>query len=104
MRTGRLSLNRWVDFCSTGPAQTYKLYPRKGALVPGADADIVLFDPRKSVKLSTDFLHENVDYTPYDGFELTGWPVKVFSRGELIIENGDFVGAAPRGEYIARNI
>ena len=104
VRTGRLSLNRWVDFCSTGPAQTYNLYPRKGALVPGADADIVLFDPRKPVKLSAQFLHENVDYTPYEDFELTGWPVKVFSRGELIIENGEYVGAAPRGQYIARKI
>ena len=104
VRTGRLSLNRWADFCSTGPAQTYKLYPRKGALVPGADADIVLFDPQKHVSLSSDFLHENVDYTPYEGFELTGWPAKVYSRGQLIIDNGEYVGAAPRGQYIARRI
>jgi dihydropyrimidinase len=102
VRTGCLSLNRWVDLCSTGPAQTYDLYPRKGALVPGADADIVLFDPQKHAKLSVDFLHENVDYTPYEGFELTGWPVKVYSHGQLIIENGEFVGAVPRGQYIAR--
>ena len=102
VRTGRLSLNRWVDFCSTGPAQIYKLYPRKGALVPGADADIVLFDPQKHVELSVDFLHENVDYSPYEGSKLTGWPVKVFSHGQLIIDNGEYVGAIPRGQYIAR--
>ncbi|MDK2979990.1 MAG: dihydropyrimidinase [Chloroflexota bacterium] len=102
VRTGRLSLNRWVDCCSTGPAQTYNLYPRKGALVPGADADIVLFDPNKPVTLSADFLHEHVDYTPYEGFELNGWPLKVFSHGQLIIDNGEYVGAKPRGQFIAR--
>jgi dihydropyrimidinase len=102
--TGRISLNQWVDICSTGPAQVYRLYPRKGALVPGADADIVLFDPDKQVTLSTDTLHENVDYTPYEGFELTGYPVKVYSRGQLIVDDDKYIAEDPRGRYIARKL
>ena len=102
--TGRISLNQWVDICSTGPAQVYKLYPNKGTLVPGADADIVLFDPKKQITLSSDALHENVDYTPYEGFELTGYPVKVYSRGQLIVDNGEYIAEDPRGRYIARRL
>ncbi len=100
--TGRLSLNQWVDICSTGPAKIYRLYPQKGTLVPGADADIVLFDPGKQVTLSSKFLHENVDYTPYEGFKLTGYPVRTYSRGELIVENGEYIAEDPRGHFINR--
>lgn len=102
--TGRISLNQWVDICSTGPAQVYNLYPQKGALVPGADADIVLFDPDKQITLSCDVLHENVDYTPYEGFELTGHPVKVYSRGQLIVDKGEYIAEDPRCHYIARKL
>jgi dihydropyrimidinase len=102
VRMGRLTLNQWVDVCSSGPARVYDLYPRKGALVPGADADIVLFDPEKQVTLSTNVLHENVDYTPYDGFELTGYPVKTILRGQLIAENGEFTAEGHKGRFIAR--
>jgi dihydropyrimidinase len=104
VRTGRLTLNQWVDVCSSGPARVYDLYPLKGALVPGADADIVLFDPEKRVTLSTDILHENVDYTPYEGFELTGYPVKTFLRGQLIAENGEFNAEGHKGQFLARKI
>jgi dihydropyrimidinase len=102
VRTGRLSLNQWVDACSTGPAQVYKLYPQKGTLTPGADADIVLFDPEKRVTLTADVLHENVDYTPYEGLALTGYPVKTFLRGQLIAENGEFLGPDHPGQYVTR--
>ena len=102
VRTGRLTLNQWVDVCSTGPGRVYDLYPRKGALIPGADADIVLFDPEKKVTLTTDVLHENVDYTPYKGFELTGYPVKTFLRGQLIAENGEFIERKWPGQYLRR--
>ena len=102
VRTGRLTLNQWVDVCSTGPGRVYDLYPRKGALIPGADADIVLFDPEKKVTLTTDVLHENVDYTPYKGFELTGYPVKTFLRGQLIAENGEFIKRKWPGQYLRR--
>lgn len=104
VRAERLTLNQWVDVCSSGPARVYDLYPQKGALVPGADADIVLFDPEKRVTLSTDVLHENVDYTPYEGFELTGYPVKTILRGQLIAENGKFIADGHKGQFLARKI
>lgn len=104
VRNGKITLNQWVDICSTGPAQVYKLYPQKGTLAPGADADIVLFDPEKQVTLSSDILHEHVDYTPYEGMELTGYPVRVYSRGELIVENGEYLAEDPRGQFITRKL
>jgi len=104
VRTGHLTLNQWVDVCATGPAQVYHMYPHKGSLTPGADADIVLFDPHKKVILSTEVLHENVDYTPYDGVELTGYPVKTYARGRLIAENNEFVAPDHHGEYVARSV
>ena len=103
VRRNRLTLNQWVQACSTAPAKIYDLYPLKGTLTPGADADIVLFDPEKQVTLSTDVLHENVDYTPYEGFELIGYPVKTFLRGQLIAENGEFIGKKWPGQYLPRN-
>jgi dihydropyrimidinase len=104
VRAGRLTLNQWVDVCATGPAQVYQMYPQKGSLAPGADADIVLFDPEKRVTLSTEVLHENVDYTPYEGFELTGYPVKTFTRGRLIVENGELIAEEHKGQFLARKI
>lgn len=103
VRAGRLSLNRWVDVCSTAPARLFGLYPHKGTLCPGADADIVLFDPEKRVTLSRGILHENVDYTPYEGLELQGYPVKVFSRGQLLVQDGEFVGRQGHGTYCVRD-
>ena len=96
---GRLDLNRWVEVCSTNPARLFGLYPRKGSLLPGADADIVLFDPHKKVTLSTDILHENVDYTLYEGFELQGYPVMTIVNGSVLISDGQVVGEN-RGEFL----
>ena len=64
----------------------------------------MLFDPEKRVTLSTDILHENVDYTPYQGLTLTGYPVKTYLRGQLIVENGKFMGEKPQGQYFPRAI
>jgi dihydropyrimidinase len=102
VRAGRLSLKRWVLVCSTNPAKIFGLYPRKGTLGPGADADLVIFDPLKKVRLGTSILHENVDYTPYEGFELTGYPVMTILHGRVIVENGEFLGKAGEGRYLAR--
>lgn len=101
VRAGRLSPNRWVQVCSTNPARIFGLYPRKGSLEPGADADIVLFDPNKKGTLSKSNLHEQVDYTPYEGFELQGYPVMTLLRGTVIVENGKFTGQAGQGRYLA---
>lgn len=104
VRPGRLSINRWVEVCCTKPARVFGLYPRKGSLEPGADADIVLFDPYKQVTLSHRILHEQVDYTPYEGMRLIGFPVKTFLRGMLVADQGEYIGSPGDGKYLARQI
>jgi dihydropyrimidinase len=103
VRTSRFSLNRWVDICCTTPAQLVGLN-RKGTIAVGYDADLVVFDPDRQMTLSTDTLHENVDWTPYNGLEVSGWPVITISRGEVIVENGEFRGDAGRGRFVKRNL
>ena len=100
---GRFSANRWVDICCTTPARLFGL-TRKGVIAPGFDADLVLFDPDRQVTLSTDFLHENVDWTPYDGMTVTGWPATTISRGDIIADNGQFMAEAGRGRFIKRSL
>jgi dihydropyrimidinase len=99
----RFSLNRWVEMCCTTPAKLLGL-DKKGAIVVGNDADLVVFDPDRPVRLSTDTLHENVDWTPYDGLEAKGWPAMTISRGQVIAENGEFLGQAGRGRFIKRTL
>jgi dihydropyrimidinase len=103
VRTGRFSLNRWVDMCCTTPARLFGL-ARKGSLAVGYDADLVVFDPQTRRTLSTDTLHENVDWTLYNGLEVTGWPAVTISRGEVIVENGQFLGRPGRGRFIKRQM
>jgi len=101
VRQGRLSLNRWVEVCCTNPAKVFGL-PRKGQLIPGYDADLVLFDPNKTVTLTPETLHSAIDYCSYDGLTVHGFPVATLSRGEVIVEEGRFVGRPGRGRFIAR--
>ena len=101
VRTGRLSLNRWVEVCCANPAKIFGL-PRKGQLVPGYDADLVLFNPDRTVTLTPQTLHSAIDYCSYDGLTVTGYPVVTLSRGEVIVEEGRFVGQPGRGRFIAR--
>ena len=101
VRQGWLSVNHWVDACSTMPARLFGLYPRKGSLMPGADADIVLFDPDKEVILSPDVLHENVDYTPYDGLKLRGYPVTTIVNGNVLVQDSKIVGEN-QGAFLVR--
>jgi len=102
VRTGRISLNRFVELTSTSPAKIFGLFPRKGTIAPGSDADIVVFDPEKKVRLSQRTLHMNVDYNPYEGREVVGVTDTVISRGRVIIEGGKFVGRAGSGSFIKR--
>ena len=100
----RLTLNRFVEVTSTAAARLFGLYPRKGTIAPGADADLVLFDPQHEVDITADALHQNCDYTPYEGMRVKGWPRTVLSRGEIIVRDGCFVGAQGRGHYLKRQI
>src|SRR5712692_9394426 len=103
VRTGRISLNRFVELTSTSPAKIFGLFPRKVTIAPGSDADIVIFDPNRKTTLSAKTLHMKVDYNPYEGREVTGVAETVLSRGRLVIENGTFVGRAGSGSFIKRN-
>jgi dihydropyrimidinase len=94
VRAGRISLNRWVEIVSTAPAKIFGLFPRKGTIAPGSDADIVVWDPDKKHVISAKTHHMNVDYNPYEGREVTGAADTVLSRGRVVIDRGRFVGRA----------
>jgi len=99
-RAGRISLNEFVRLTSTAHAQTYGLYPQKGTIAPGADADIAIWDPDR--ELVVESTHDNTGYTPYKGRTLNGWPVTVLSRGEVIVEDGKLHATRGRGRFLAR--
>jgi dihydropyrimidinase len=103
VRPGRISLNRFVELTSTSPARIFGLFPRKGTLAPGSDADIVIFDPLKKMRLSVGTLHMKVDYNPYEGREVTGVTDTVISRGRVVIDGGRFTGRAGAGGFLKRN-
>ncbi|WCE31698.1 dihydropyrimidinase [Vibrio sp. SCSIO 43137] len=98
----RISLNQFVYLTSYKPAKLFGLYPQKGCLNIGSDADLVVFAPRRKVSVQHEQLHDNCDYTPYEGIEVEGWPVMTMSRGEIVAENGVFKGEAGRGNFIRR--
>lgn len=98
---GRLTRQHWVDLCCTTPARVFGL-ANKGDLVPGADADIVLFDPTRRVTLRAADLHSAIPYSQYEGVELTGYPVVTISRGAVIVTNGQFDGQPGRGRFCVR--
>ncbi|MDL2218886.1 dihydropyrimidinase [Ruminococcaceae bacterium OttesenSCG-928-O06] len=102
VRAGRISLPQMVRCCCTTPARVFGAAPAKGDIVPGADADFVLFDPDAEWTVRAEDLHENVDYTPYEGMRLRGRPTHTFSRGQLIAEHGVFLGNEGRGRYLRR--
>src|SRR5438093_174616 len=102
VRSGRISLNRFVELTSTSPAKIFGMFPRKGTIAPGSDADIVVFDPEKKLRLGVKTLHMRVDYNPYEGREVTGVTDTVISRGKVVIEAGKFVGTAGAGSFIKR--
>jgi dihydropyrimidinase len=97
---GRIDLNRFVALTATDPAKMYGLYPRKGTIAIGGDADIAIWDPDKEVVIANDKLHHNVDYTPYEGVKVTGWPTMTLSRGELVYAEDRPLGAPGRGAFL----
>lgn len=99
---GRISINKFVDLVSTAPARLFGLYPQKGTIAAGCDADLVIFDPEASFTITQANQHQNVDYNPYEGFKGKGVPEKVFSRGSLVIDSGKYVGKIGHGRFQAR--
>ena len=100
--TGKLSLQRMVDVFSTAPAKFYGMYPRKGSITVGGDADLIIFDPRYQGKISAKTSLHGVDFNSYEGFEQRGKPEKVFLRGSLCVDDGKFVGKLGQGKFIER--
>jgi len=99
---GNIGLERWVELTSTSPAKIFGMYPRKGAIAVGSDADLVVFDPQGETTWSAKTHHMNVDYNPYEGRRCRGAVETVMSRGEVIVEKGSFTGKAGRGRYLPR--
>jgi dihydropyrimidinase len=102
VRTGRLTLARLVEVLATTPARIAGMYPRKGVLAVGSDADVVVFDPNAPRTVRASDLHSACDYDPYEGWDVTGWPEIVLSRGEVVFERGFIAADAGRGRFVRR--
>jgi dihydropyrimidinase len=99
---GRISVNHFARLCATNPAKLFGMYPKKGVIMEGSDADIVIMNPDAGYTVSHDRLHENVDYTPYEGMELKCKVNCVISRGEVIVKDNAYIGRKARGQFIKR--
>lgn len=99
----RISLNRWVEITSTTPAKMFGMYPRKGTIAIGSDADIVIWDPNQEHIISANTHHMRVDYSMFEGFKVKGNAETVFSRGEVIVDKGKWLGKTGRGKFIKRD-
>jgi dihydropyrimidinase len=100
--SGRISLNRFVQLVSTAPAKLFGLFPKKGTIAVGSDADIVVFDPKAEMTISAETHHMNIDYNAYEGMTVTGVTETVLSRGKVIIEQGKYVGTPGEGRFLKR--
>ena len=101
---GRISLNRFVEITSTAAAKIFGLFPRKGTIAVGSDADIVIFDPEETMTITAKKHHMNVDYSAYEGMKVKGVTKTVLSRGNVIIEDGKYVGKKGQGEFLKRGL
>ena len=100
--SGKLSEIHLSQLLSLNPAKLMGLYPQKGVIKIGADADLVIFDTSRKVTLSHKNLHSNCDWSPYEGFELVGYPVMTLSRGKIVFERGEFTGDFSHGRFVKR--
>lgn len=98
----RISINKFIDLISTAPAKLFGLYPKKGTIAVGSDADLVIFNPEAEFTISAKTQHQNVDYNPYEGFKGYGVPEKVFSRGTLVFDGGRHIGRVGHGRFLPR--
>ena len=101
---GRLSLERWVDVFATNPARLMGLYPRKGLIAPGSDADLVIWNRADERTISMADLHHDGDYSPWEGWRVRGWPQTTLLRGRVVVERGVLVDEEPKGVWIPRSI
>jgi dihydropyrimidinase len=101
---GRISLSRWVELCCTAPARMFGLHPRKGEILPGADADLVVYDPAARTRISVDTHHMNMDHSAYEGIEVQGGVETVVSRGRVIVDHGEYLGNPGHGRYLRRGL
>jgi dihydropyrimidinase len=99
---GKISLQRFVEITSTAPARIFGMYPKKGTIAAGSDADIVLWDPEAKHLISAATHNMRCDYSMFEGWKVKGNARRVFSRGELIVEDGKYIGGAGRGQYLRR--
>jgi dihydropyrimidinase len=102
VRQGRISMNRFVELVSTNPAKFFGMYPRKGTIAVGSDADIVVFDSEKSVRISAETHHSNIDYNLFEGTEVSGAPEVVLVRGRVIVQDDQLVGKPGDGKFVKR--
>jgi dihydropyrimidinase len=101
-RAGRISLNRMVELLCTNPAKLFGLYPRKGTIAVGSDADMVVFDPERRVTISARTQHSKTDYNLYEGTEVTGSPEVVLLRGTVLVEGDELIAEPGIGRFVAR--
>ena len=101
---GEITLQRWVEICSTTPARLFGLQGKKGAIAPGADADVVIYDPSKEHILGAETHHMAVDHSAWEGVAVTGQAVSVLSRGQYVIKDRTFVGNEGHGQFLRRKI
>jgi dihydropyrimidinase len=102
VRTGRISLNRMVELLATNPAKLFGLYPKKGTVAVGSDADIVVFDPERRFTISSATDHSRSDYNLFEGTEVTGTPDVVLLRGQVLVENDRLVAEPGIGQFVRR--
>lgn len=99
---GRLTENELVDRLATQPSEIFGLFPQKGALLPGSDADLVILDPALEVTITPEALHGHADYSPYDGWKVAGWPISTMVRGEWVVKDRELTGSPEHGRFIHR--
>ncbi|HTB46357.1 MAG TPA: amidohydrolase family protein, partial [Acetobacteraceae bacterium] len=99
---GRIDANHFVRLTATNPAKLFGLYPQKGTIAPGSDADLVVWDPGKRVTITNDLMQHVIDYTPYEGMEVTGWPVATVKGGRVAMRDGKVQAEPGSGRFLAR--
>ena len=102
VQKGRIDIHRFIDVTGTHPAKLFGLFPQKGTIAPGSDADLAIWDPNKEVTIRWENLHDNVGYTPYEGHSLKGWPITVISRGRVVVQDRKLQAERGSGHFLSR--